>query len=52
MWVFGFYMWHLSLTTKLSEFIMRTMVILRNENLPQNYIKVDLGPLGNKLFLY
>ena len=30
MWVLGFYIWHLSLTTKLSEFIKCNMVILKN----------------------
>ena len=30
MWVLGFYMWHLSLTTKLSEFIKCNMVIVQN----------------------
>ena len=30
MWVLGFYMWHLSLTTKLSEFMKCNTVILKN----------------------
>ena len=29
LWVLGFFMWHLSLTTELSEFIKCNMVILK-----------------------
>ena len=32
MWVLGFYMWHLSLTTKLSEFMKCNMIILKNSD--------------------
>ena len=32
MWFFSFCMWHLTLTTKLSEFVKCNMVILKNDN--------------------
>ena len=37
MWVLGFYMWHLSMTTKLSEFIKCNVVILKKNS--RNYRK-------------
>ena len=51
MWVLRFYMWHLSLTTKLSELIRCYMVILKNGDFLKTKKKVDLGPFGNKHFI-
>ena len=61
MWVFGFYMWHLSLTTTLFEFIKCNMVIFKNYNFLRTmksgfrhgaYNRLhDLGPFGNTLFI-
>ena len=50
LWVLGFYIWHLSLTTKLSEFVKCNMVILKMTNFSELW-KVDLDPSGNKLFI-
>ena len=46
MWIWGFYMWHLSLTTKLSEFRKCNIVIF------SELWKVNLGPFRNKIFIY
>ena len=61
MWVLGFYMWHLSLTTKLSEFMKCNIVILKNGNFLRTLesgsfrliiLTLDLGSFGNKLFFF
>ena len=51
MWVLGFYIWDLSLTTKSSEFKKCNMVILKNYIFRWT-LESWFGPFGNKLFIY
>ena len=51
LWVSGFFMWHLSLTTKSSEFIKCNMVVLKNGDFLRT-MKSGFRPFGNKLFIW